>query len=154
MSDKEKIIDFKKHEDFIEQYVDLRNSYTELLLTAPVNISDTKEWLKRNDIEVRGILHDDILSGVVILYLNRSGEIAFFVKEKGQGVGSKLLKIAETVARERKLKSLWAWVLVGNFIAQRVFEKSGFLKEGISERQYKSIIKQGYTYKKYLNYLL
>ncbi|OGM56398.1 hypothetical protein A3E46_02510 [Candidatus Woesebacteria bacterium RIFCSPHIGHO2_12_FULL_46_16] len=152
MSDKEKVIDFKKHEGFIEQYVDLRNSYAELLLTAPVNIPDTKEWLKRNDIEVRGILHDDILLGVVILYLNRGGEIAFFVKEKDQGVGSKLLKIAEKVANERELKSLWAWVLVGNFIAQRVFEKNGFLKEGISERQYKSVIKQGYTYKKYLNY--
>ena len=149
MSDQETIIDFKKHESFIVQYVNLRNSYTELLLTVPVNIQDTKEWLKRNDIEVMGILHDDILPGVVILYLNRSGEIAFFVKEKNQGVGTKLLKIAEKVANRRKLKSLWAWVLVDNFIAQRVFEKNGFVKEGISERKYKSIIKHGYTYKKY-----
>lgn len=153
MGDEEKVIDIKKYKDFIVQYVNLRNIYAELLLTAPVTIQDTKKWLKRDDIEIRGILQDDILMGVVILYLDRSGEVAFFVKEKGQGVGSKLLKVAEKVAKESKLKSLWAWVLVDNLIAQRVFEKNGFLKEGINERQFKGVVKQGYIYKKYLVHL-
>lgn len=150
MKNKEEIIDLKNHEYFIEQYVDLRNSYTEQLLTSPVNISETKEWLKLNDVEIRGIVREDVLLGVVILYLHRDGEIAFFVRDKNKGVGSKLLEIIEVVGIEKKLNVIWGWVLKDNLIAQRVFEKSGFLKEGISERQYKGLIKQGYIYKKYL----
>jgi len=145
------IIDFKEKEYFIEQYVHLRNSYTDLLLTSPVNIPETKECLKKtNDIEIRGIVQDNILLGVVILYLNREGEIAFFVKKQNQGMGSRLLEIIEGVAKEKNLRSIWGWVLKENLIAQRVFEKKGFIKEGRSEREYRGIINHGIKYKKFL----
>ncbi|MBI3399381.1 MAG: GNAT family N-acetyltransferase [Deltaproteobacteria bacterium] len=152
MDNKEEIIDFKKHEYLIEQYVILRNSYAEQLLTSPVNISDTKEWLKLDDVEIRGIVRDDVLLGVAILYLHRDGEVAFFVKDKNKGTGSKLLKIIEVVSIEKKIKLIWGWVLKDNLIAQRVFEKSGFLRGSVNERQYKGLIKQGYIYKKYLTW--
>ena len=63
---------------------------------------------------------------MVILYVGKGSEITFFVKHPNQGIGSKLLNIIEDVAKERKLTSLWAWVLKNNFIAQRVFTKNGF----------------------------
>ncbi|MEW6740277.1 MAG: GNAT family N-acetyltransferase [Nitrospirota bacterium] len=150
MNSTEEIINLKEHDFFIEQYINLRNSYAELLLTLPVNISDTKEWLKKNDIEIRGVVQDITLLGVVILYLNKNGEIAFFVREQNKGFGGMLLDIIEKLAIERGLKSVWAWVLKDNLIAQRVFEKKGFIKEEIIEREYKGVIKQGIRYKKYL----
>ena len=51
------IIDFKKEEDFIEQYVYLRNSYAEQLLASPVDIYETKKWLKKAEVEIRGLFH-------------------------------------------------------------------------------------------------
>jgi len=100
----ERIINLKKEEDFIEEYVSLRNRYRELLLTKPVNVLGTKEWLKRSDIEVRGIAKGPILLGVTILYLNQNGESAFFAKVQNQGLGTKLLKIIEEVAKEKKIR--------------------------------------------------
>jgi RimJ/RimL family protein N-acetyltransferase len=56
------------------------------------------------------------------------------------------LPIIQTVAREKGLHSVWAWVLYDNLIAQRAFEKNGFAKTGISEREYNGIIKQSIEY--------
>lgn len=145
-----KIIDLKEEEYFIEQYVTLRNNHTELLLTSPVSISETREWLKRNDIEVRGFVQDDVLLGVVILYKQKDGEVAFFVRYPGKGTGSKLLKEIEEVAREKKLRFIWAWVRKDNLIAQRVFEKNGFKKGEISKRESHDGVKLGTEYKKLL----
>jgi RimJ/RimL family protein N-acetyltransferase len=143
-----KVVDLKEEEDLIKQYVDLRNSYADLLLTSPVNVPETKKWLKKNEIEIRGVVEDGALLGVAILYLNRSGEIAFFTKYKNKGIGGRLLYIIKEVAARRYLKSVWAWVLNDNFIAQRVFKKNGFVKEGISEREYNNKIFSGIIFKK------
>lgn len=147
-----KIIDFKKDESFIAQYVDLRNRYIELLLTNTVTVTETKEWLTNKDVEVRCVIEDNVLIGAVILYLKRKGEIAIFVKDQKRGIGTELLKVIGKVAKEKNLNSIWAWVLKDNFIAQRVFEKNGFVKEGANEREYKGIIKHGIKYKKNLDY--
>jgi GNAT superfamily N-acetyltransferase len=147
-----KIIDLKKDKSFIAPYVDLRNRYIELLLTNAVTVTETKEWLTNKDVEVRCVIEDNILIGAVILYLKRKGEIAIFVKDQKRGIGTELLKVIEKVAKEKNLNSIWAWVLKDNFIAQRVFEKNGFVKEGTNEREYKAIIKHGIKYKKNLDY--
>ena len=146
------IIDLRKREDFINQYVQLRNAYAELLLTSPVNVSETREWLQKNDIEIRSLVENDILLGVVILYLNKEGEISFFVKESSKGIGSRLLNIIEEVAKKKNLKSIWAWVLEENLIAQKAFEKNRFKKESVSWKEYKGIVRKGIQYKKYLSY--
>lgn len=140
----------KEEEYFIEQYVNLRNTYTEVLLTSPVNIRETKEWLRRHDIEVRGVVQDDVLLGVVILYMHNNGEVACFVRYPNKGIGSELLKMIEEVARGKKLGFIWAWVRKDNFIAQRAFEKNGFRKTEVSEREYDNTLKQGIEYKKLL----
>lgn len=146
------IIDLKQREDFLQQYVNLRNSYSELLLTNPVSISDTKEWIKKVDVEIRGIVKEHILCGVVMLYLDKGGEVSFFVEKRGKGIGSKLLKIIEDVAREKELKGIWAYVLQENTIARRVFEKSGYSKGKITERNYNGIFRKGIEYKKVITW--
>jgi RimJ/RimL family protein N-acetyltransferase len=145
-----RIIDLKKEEAFIEAYVSLRNCYANLLLTKAVNATETKEWLKRADIETRAILLDSELVGATVLYLHRNGEIAFFAKEANQGIGEELLRLIEQVAREKRLKSVWAWVLNNNFPAQRVFEKNGFVKEVIVKRMHEGVMKEGIRYRKIL----
>jgi GNAT superfamily N-acetyltransferase len=144
----EKIIDLKKEESFIEAYVSLRSLYSELLLTKPVSVVETREWLKSNHIEARGIVQDSMLLGAVILYLNRKGEIAFFAKHQNQGIGTKLLKIVEQVAKEKNLKSVWAWVLFNNQSAQKTFQKNGYTIEGQWSRFYEGESKTGIIFRK------
>jgi len=144
------IIDLKQRKDFLQQYVDLRNSYAELLLTNPVSTSDTKEWIKQVDVEIRGVVKDRTLCGVAILYVDKGGEVSFFAERKGEGVGSKLLEIIEGVAKEKGLKSIWAYVLQENKIARRVFEKNGYSRGKMTKKSYQGILRKGIEYKKFI----
>jgi GNAT superfamily N-acetyltransferase len=144
----ERIIDLKEEESFIDAYVSLRNRYCKLLLTKPVSVLEAREWVKSRYIEARGIVEDSILLGVVILYLNRKGEIAIFARHQNQGIGSKLLQIIERVANERKLKSVWAWVLFNNQSARRTFQKNGYTMEGQSSKLYEGEDKKGVIFRK------
>lgn len=143
-----KLINLKKARNLIRQYVDLRNIYSEFLLTSAVNIPETEAWLERDDIEIRGFVEQDILLGVAILYISKKGEVAFFVRDKGKGIGSTLLIEMEKVAKEKGLTSIWAWVLRDNAIAQKVFKKNGFVRSESDERLHKDKMKQGIRYEK------
>jgi len=145
-----KIIDLKKNEFFIAQYVDLRNRYVELLLTNPISVPETKEWLGREDVEIRCLIEDNVLTGAAILYLNKKGEVAFFVKNRNRGVGSQLLKVIEEVAKGKKLNSLWAWVMSSNLAAQKTFIKNGYLLEGETEKRFKDKVFPGFVFRKKL----
>lgn len=143
-------VNLRQREDLIEQYVNLRNSYTDVLLTLPVDVDRTKEWLKKADVEVMGLAKDNILMGVVILYLHRDGEVAFFARERNKGTGSRLLDIIERVAKEKGLRFLWGWVLEDNLIARRTFEKNGYIRKETAGREYKGILKKGVRFTKNL----
>jgi predicted acetyltransferase len=142
------IIDLKKDDFLIPRYVDLRNRYVQLLLTQPIAVAETKRWLLKEDIEVRCLLKNDVLLGAVILYLNRAGEIAFFVNEPKKGVGSKLLRVIEKVAVERGLRSVWAWVLRTNLAARKTFVKNGYRLEKESPKEYGDELLGGLIYRK------
>jgi len=146
----QRMIDLKKDEFFIPQYVELRNRYVDLLLTNPVTAEETKEWLRKEDIEVRCLVDDHVLIGAVILYLDRQGEVAFFVKNRNRGTGSQLLEIIERVAKGRRLNSLWAWVMSSNVTARKAFTKNGYLLEGAAERRYKGKVLHGFVLRKKL----
>lgn len=145
-----RVVDLKKEERFLRQYVNLRNRYENYLLTLRADFSKTKEWLKETEIEIWGLAKGKILLGVVILYLNKNGEIAFFARYPNKGIGGRLLDVVERNSRKKKIPLIWAWVLKDNFVAQHVFEKKGFKKGCISNRSYKGLIKQGIRYTKYL----
>jgi GNAT superfamily N-acetyltransferase len=151
LDESEKIIDLKEETYFIEQYVNLRNSYCNLLLTKPVTVAETREWLNKKDIEIRCIVCRNELLGAAILYIRKNGEIAFFARDRNKGIGSRLLNILEEVAREKGIKTMWAWVLCDNMIAQRVFDKNGFLMGQIIEKEYNDLLKPGIKYTKCLD---
>lgn len=150
MVDGERLVDLKKELDFTEQYVQLRNRHRDLLITNPVNAAETREWLKREDIEIRGIVRGHLLVGVVILFLNRRGEIAIFAGSKGAGIGRKLLAIIEKIARERGLREVWAWVLSDNVIAQRTFLNSAYRQEENADKEHRGKTMPGFVFKKIL----
>jgi len=145
-----RVIDLKGETEYIEQYIHLRNSYVDMLLTSFVNKNDTIKWLQSKDVEIRGVVDGEVLEGVVILYLGREGEVAFFAKERNKGIGTMLLSIAEDIAASRNMPYIWAWVLKDNMIAKHVFEKSGFLNEGAQTRNHNGISYDGVKYKKLL----
>ena len=144
------IINLKEEERFIEEYVNLRNRHLDFLLTAPISVPETKKCLKSDRLEIMGVVQEDGLMGVVILYLDRDGEVAFFARHANKGTGTELISIIEKVAQERGLSSIWAWVLEDNSIAQHVFEKKGFVRLGMSRREYKGSVKYGINYQKKL----
>jgi len=145
-----KIIDLKQDEFFLPQYVELRNHYVDLLLTNSVTVDETKDWLVKENVEVRCFVDSQTLIGVVILYLNKEGEVAFFVKNRNRGVGSQLLKVIEEVAKGKKLNGLWSWVMSSNLAAQKAFTKNGYLLEGETERRYRNKILRGFVFRKKL----
>ncbi len=148
MDNDDNIVNLKETPDYIEQYVQLRNAYCDLLVTTPVNVPDTLSWLKKTDVEIRGIVRNEELLGVVVLYLERNGEIAFFVKHHRVGIGSKLLNIIENVAGERGMSCIHAWVLAENEAAKKTFMKNGYQYYGESVKLYMNVEKKGYCYRK------
>jgi ribosomal protein S18 acetylase RimI-like enzyme len=91
-----------------------------------------------------------VLIGAVILYLNKDNEVAFFVKDRNRGIGSQLLRAIEEVAREKKLKGIWAWVLSSNTVAQKSFLKDGYLMEEKTQRRYNDKDHEGVIFRKKL----
>ncbi len=145
------IIDLKREDLFIPQYVDMRNFYANLLLSKPVTIAETKAWLSREAVEVKCLIYHDVLIGAVVLYVRKAGEVALFVKEPKKGAGSELLRIIEHVAVGRNLRSLWAWVLSTNIAAQRTFVKSGYRLEKESSKRYEGQLLNGLIYRKMID---
>jgi RimJ/RimL family protein N-acetyltransferase len=150
LADGDRVVNLKEEKEFIDQYVQLRNRYCDLLVTSPVNVAETREWLRRKDIEIKGIVRDNLLIGVVILFLSRSGEITFFSRFERSGLGSKLLSIIEVAAKERGLQEVWAWVLSDNVIAQRSFLKNGYQEKGNSTKEHRGQIMTGFVFRKTL----
>lgn len=144
----EKIVNLKEKQEFLEEYVNLRNNYVKALLTSKVTISDTLKWLANTDIELYGLVEEGILLGVVLIYLEKKGEVTFFVKTPGRGYGSKLLKVADQIAKKRHLPYLWAWTRKENLPAIRAFEKNGYEKQEIKIRNYQGEKIKGYVFVK------
>ena len=143
-----RVVDIRNEPSFVPQYLELRNRHAEVLLTEPVTEAETRAWLKTEPVEIRGMARGDTLEGVALLYLKREGEVAFFARSPGQGTGSRLLRIIEQAARQRGLASIWAWVRKENEIAQRAFEKNGYVPGGEESRTYRGEERQGIVYRK------
>ncbi|QOX80358.1 GNAT family N-acetyltransferase [Trichlorobacter lovleyi] len=131
------VLDLKNHPELLPQYVDLRNRYCELLLTQPVEIAETIQWMHETTTEIWAIAEDNCIHGVLLLYISRGGEIAFFATQKNRGTGTKLLHLADQIAQKKKLASIWAWVRKDNPIAANVFKKCGYSESGDEDRTFR-----------------
>lgn len=143
-----KIVDLRKKQEYLKQYVDLRNLYVNELLTSEVTVDDTIEWLSKSDVEIYGLVEKGVLLGVILVYVEKQGEISFFVKEPGRGYGAKLLKVADEIARKRNLSFLWAWTKKENLAAIRAFEKNDYQRKKEQSRTYQGKKLIGYFYQK------
>ena len=140
----EDVIDLRDHPVYLEQYIEQRNRYSDLLLTRTVSREQTEKWLREDGVVVRCLVDGGTLEGTVILYLDRGGEVAFFARQPGRGVGPRLLGIIEESGREKGLIRMWAWVLCVNERARRVFQKCGYSEIGVTERVHVGMIYKGF----------
>jgi ribosomal protein S18 acetylase RimI-like enzyme len=147
----DKIVNLKLELDLIPQYVELRNNYTELLMTDKVGLEETLNWLKTADIEIRGMVINGVLEGVVILYLNRKNEVAIFSRCKVKGIGTKLLDVIRTTAFEKGLTEVWAWIRNDNWPATALFKKCGYTVLVQVERVFRGHPVLGTEYKKLIS---
>jgi hypothetical protein len=143
-------INIKKEREFVDQYLDLRNSYCSLLMTKPVQKAATLEWLSRDDIEAWGFADKSVLEGVALLYLAREGEVAIFARRIQSGMGGPLLTMIEKVASGRGLSSVCAWTRADNKTAARVFARQGYAVSGTSVKEYEGELHDGFWWVKSL----
>jgi len=144
----ESVLNLKRRLDLLPQYIELRNCYCELLLTHSIEISATSQWIKNTTTEIRVIEEDNNILGVLLLYLDRDGEVAFLAKQQNRGIGTRLLNIADEIANEAKLSLIWAWVREDNIVAAKVFEKCGYVMSGREKRIYNGQHIRGIRYTK------
>jgi hypothetical protein len=57
----EDVIDLRDHPGYVEQYMEQRNRYSDLLLTRPVSREETEEWLQREGVVVRCLVEGGTL---------------------------------------------------------------------------------------------
>lgn len=132
-----KIISLANAPEFIEQYVELRNTYKERLFTTAVTKNDTVLWLANSDVYVGVAIDNRELVGAVVLYLSKDAELAIFTKYHNQGIGTKLLRNIKMVARQiYSLEYIWAWVAIDNTASSSLFLKCGFSRVDNICRQY------------------
>jgi len=141
-----KTVNIKKEKKLLEQYIDLRNKYSKDILSRPVTYPATIDWLKKTDVEIYGLVKNDNLLGVILIYIEKGNEVTFFAKEPGKGIGDKLLKIADRIAKKRKLSRLWAWTRIENLPAIKAFEKNSYKKTGVKFRKYQGEKIKGYIF--------
>lgn len=145
------VLNLKEHLDLLPQYVELRNGYCDLLLTHTVKISESFQWIKNTTAVIKVIEEENCILGVLLLYIERDGEVAFFARQQNKGIGTRLLKIADDEARQLGLPSIWAWVREDNFVAAKAFEKCGYTASGLEKRDYKGEPIMGIKYTKLIS---
>lgn len=142
------VVNLKVARSYIDQYVNLRNQYTQILLTRSVTAEETEKWLNSGEVSVRCLVLNGKVIGAVILNFQRDGEVTFFAAVTGRGIGQHLLAVIEKVAREKKLEAIWAWVLNENEAAQKAFIKSGYAREKEMNRIYEGRKVNGICFRK------
>lgn len=115
--------------EIIEQYVELRNRYHNLLNSRKVSVEETIEWLSKGHTIIYGIVEGDMLLGVVIIYIDRDYELTFFSRTSGKGIGTVLLKLADEIAKEHKIEQLRAWTFCDNVPARKSFIKNEWIRK-------------------------
>ncbi len=142
------VFDLKKFPEFLPEYVNLRNAYCDLLLTQPVVMAESIQWLKTTTAEIRLIEESLQVLGVVLLYVDREGEVALFTRQSNKGIGTNLLEIVDDLAYKLQLPSIWAWVRENNNKAAYIFEKCGYIYSGKEVREYNDETIYGVRYTK------
>jgi spore coat polysaccharide biosynthesis predicted glycosyltransferase SpsG/L-amino acid N-acyltransferase YncA len=123
------IIDIKSKEatpEMIRQYIELRNANRHLINSKEVCWDETLKWLAETEADVYGLVQNGILIGVTITNPTRNYENTVFVRKTGEGTGPTMMRIAESKARMKGIKRIWAWTFRDNVISVKNLENSGW----------------------------
>jgi len=143
-----KIINLKNNMVYLKDYIYLRNTYSDCLLTKKVTKNKTKQWLKTHQVDIFiAILKEEVV-GAIIIYYEKNNEITIFTKYKNKGIGSKLLFYILNKAKFNKY-DLWAWIEQNNVLSYKLFKKFGFIKIKDFEKEFKGMNFNGYILKKF-----
>lgn len=145
------VIDLNHNLQYLNQYIELRNKYKDKLFTKSVNYEETKKWIKNNFILIKIAIKNEILLGVVVLYLNKNNEITIFTKEESKGIGSLLLIEIEKYALKNNIKYIYSWVEQSNEISKALFFNQNFLLFNESIKKYNDIEYIGNIFQKELS---
>ena len=141
------LCNLKNSQHYIKHYIDLRNQNKEQLLTDSISEDETILWLNSANVCVKVAIENDELIGAAILYFDKAGEVAIFVKHKRSGVGTALLKEIQVQAQNENIKNLWAWVSNTNIASKKLFEKNKFNADMPCSRVFAGINYYGIIYK-------
>ena len=95
----------------------LRNRKKSYLNTSTVTMEQTFKWLSNENVYAKGLIKENKLYGVIIIYIDKNYELTFFAEHTGKGIGKILLGIADDIAKEKKIDKIWAWTLSSNLLA-------------------------------------
>lgn len=141
-------VNLKREPGLVESYVELRNRHTRMLLTTPVQLTQTRAWLASTSALVHGLVAEGVLQGVCILYPERDNEVAIFSRRPGSGVGIRLLALVDELAAEAEVEAIWAWVRADNERALRVFVRAGYKQDKQEVREFAGESVPGIRYHK------
>jgi len=145
------IVDLEENLQYLDQYIELRNSFTDKLLCEKVTMQDTKEWIKNTQLCIKIATQNSLILGVVILYMDKENEITVFVKEQNKGLGNLLLLEIEKFALDSKIKQIYAWIQNTNIASQSLFLKQKYIKQKQSTKIFNNIKYTGDIYQKELS---
>jgi len=113
----------------------------------PISKNLVERWVKNQDFDktlVIVALHEDMVVGRAVLHfgehdsINHKGEFGVVVHDdfQGLGIGSKLTEIMIGFAQSKGLRKVFLEVFSGNDVAIHVYEKFGFVSEGLFRDHY------------------
>ena len=128
------ILIFAKRTAYRKIFKDDKVSFNEMqVLDLALDFRDKASEL--NDLYV---YDDGIVKGLIKWGTGESKEIEIFQLYidtffQGQGIGSILIKDFIVKAKKQNIRKIFLWVLEKNYNARKVYEKHGFIPEGISK---------------------
>ncbi|MDP4146135.1 MAG: ribosomal protein S18-alanine N-acetyltransferase [Bacillota bacterium] len=125
---------------FEKQYVDNIITIEELSFAIPWSKASMEQELNNKFAKYLVIKKDGVVVGYggmwIILDEGHITNIAIHPSYRGLGLGSMLLEALINICGENKINSLTLEVRASNIVAQNLYKKFGFEKEGIRKSYY------------------
>lgn len=144
------IVNLRKNLQYLEQYIQLRNTYAHALLSKNITYETSQKWIQDDLICVLLALEEQTLLGVAILYLAKDNEVSIFTKEHNKGIGTLLLQKLEQHALRKGLHSLHSWIADTNIASASLFKKQRYIQKKQTIKYHNNIKYAGYIFQKEL----
>ena len=118
-------VDLRQYKFLIPEYVSMRNRYVSELMTIPITLEMTIDWLDARPSKgmVFCVLSGNSLVGAFIISFERRQEFSVFVDKPGTGTGRFILGELERVCRSEGISKIWARIRDDNVRAKAFFDK-------------------------------